>query len=64
MTTIEQERDMAERKALDSLSRYKFMQFGYWAAVWVHLNRLCDTRRPSPFRSIVAAARIEREGLE
>lgn len=47
----------AESKAIDSLSRYKFMMFGYWAAVWVHLNRIDGGRRPNPFKSIVRAAR-------
>lgn len=33
------ELDEAEAKAWDSLSRYKFQMFGYWAGIWVHLNR-------------------------
>ena len=52
----------AAEKAIDSLARYKFMQFGYWAAIWVHLNRLEGKRRPSPFKSLVHAARVIREG--
>ena len=52
----------AAEKAIDSLARYKFMQFGYWAAIWVHLNRLEGKRRPSPFKSLVHAARAIREG--
>lgn len=54
---IENERDIAERKAIDSLARYKFPMFGYWAAMWVHLNRLCEEKKPSPFKSLVKAAR-------
>ena len=54
----------AAEKAIDSLARYKFMQFGYWAAIWVHLNRLEGKRRPSPFKSLVHAARVIREGGE
>ena len=49
--------DEAERKAWDSLSRYKFMQFGYWAAIWVHLNRISRSGRPNPFKRVVLVAR-------
>jgi hypothetical protein len=57
----ESERDEAARKAIDSLARYKFMMFGYWAAVWVHMNRLAATKTASPFQDIVRAARNIRE---
>ena len=33
------ERDAAERRAWDALARYKFVMFGYWCRIWVHLNR-------------------------
>lgn len=49
--------DEAEAKAWDSLRRYKFMQFGYWAAIWVHLNRLSGLKRGNPWKRIVLAAR-------
>ena len=52
----------AADKAIDSLARYKFMQFGYWAAIWVHLNRIEGQRRSSPFKALVHAARVIREG--
>ena len=54
------ERDAAEAKAWDSLSRYKFQMFGYWAAIWVHMNRMCSDRKPSPFRNLVLAAKTQR----
>jgi len=47
----------AEKKAFDSLARYKFVMFGYWAGVWVHLNRLQETPSPNPFRELVNLAR-------
>lgn len=47
----------AERKAWDSLSRYKFHMFGYWAAVWVHLNRISGEHRPNPWAELVQIAR-------
>lgn len=47
----------AERKAFDSLARYKFLMFGYWAGVWVHLNRVSGQNYPNPFRDLVMAAR-------
>lgn len=54
---IDHERDVARDKAIGALAGYKFMMFGYWAAVWVHLNRLAPTKQPSPFRELVHAAR-------
>lgn len=42
---------------MDSLARYKFMMFGYWAGIWVHLNRLCSEKKPSPFKGLVELAR-------
>ncbi len=38
--TLNNEIQEAADKAIDSLARYKFVMFGYWAGVWVHLNRL------------------------
>lgn len=49
--------DEAEKKALDSLARYKFAMFGYWAGIWVHLNRISGEKRASPFKSLVLDAR-------
>lgn len=49
--------DEAEEKAWDSLARYKFQMFGYWAAIWVHLNRIGNFNRPNPWKSLVHAAR-------
>lgn len=51
------ELDEAERKAWDSLGRYKFWMFGYWAAIWVHLNRIGHFKRPNPWRPLVDVAR-------
>jgi hypothetical protein len=53
----------AEKKAIDSLARYKFVMFGYWAGVWVHLNRLSGALRPSPFTSLVKLAKEIREKM-
>lgn len=49
----------AETKAFDALGRYKFQMFGYWAAIWVHLNHIGGFKQPSPFRALVHAARQE-----
>lgn len=49
--------DEAERKAWDSLARYKFQMFGYWAAIWVHLNRISGEKRPNPWAELVKVAR-------
>lgn len=50
--------EAAERKAWDSLAKYKFVMFGYWAGQWVLLNRVGDLKRPNPFASLVRLARI------
>jgi len=47
----------AYMKAFDSLGRYKFLMFGYWAAQWVNLNSLLPTPRPNPFRALVKFAK-------
>lgn len=47
----------AEEKAWNALARYKFMMFGYWAAIWVHLNNLSGERRPNPWKKVVAIAK-------
>ena len=62
MKLPEFERAQAGEKALDSLSRYKFQMFGYWAAIWVHMNRLCDDPLPNLFSDIVKLAKKIKEG--
>jgi len=52
----------AEAKAWDSLARYKFQMFGYWASIWVHINRAGGFNRPSPFKALVRLARERRQG--
>mgnify|MGYP001586744152 FL=1 len=52
----------AQRKAIDSLSRYKFMQFGYWAAIWIHLNNLSVHKDHNPFQALVVLARDMKDG--
>jgi hypothetical protein len=55
-------RATAEAKAWDSLARYKFEMFGYWASKWVSMNALFarEDRLPNPFRSLVQAARAHK----
>lgn len=60
MEKLEQELNKAERKAWDSLSRYKFQMFGYWASIWVHLNKIGDFRRANPFHHLVEVAHGQR----
>lgn len=50
---LQAEMDEAEEK----VGRYKFQMFGYWAAIWVHLNRISGFRRPSLWRDLVVLAR-------
>lgn len=49
----------AEVKAWDSLSRYKFNMFGYWSAIWVHLNRLSGWKLRNPWKKLVNVAKKE-----
>lgn len=52
--------DEAEAKAWDALARYKFMMFGYWAAIWVHQNRVGKFKRANPWIALVRLARERR----
>ena len=54
---LRREMDEAERKAWQSLARYKFQMFGYWAAIWVHLNRIGGFKKRNPFRPAVDLAK-------
>lgn len=54
---MEAEMAVAERKAWDALGRYKFQMFGYWAAIWVHLNHIGGFKKPNPFKRAVLLAR-------
>jgi len=47
----------AEFKAWDSLARYKFQMFGYWSAIWVHLNKLGGFKNPNPWSDLVNTAK-------
>lgn len=57
LDNIRFELDNAERKAWDSLARYKFQMFGYWAAIWVHLNRIGEFKRANPWQPLVLVAK-------
>lgn len=64
MTEVLEAMAEAERKAWDSLSRYKFLMFGYHAAQWVTLRRLVQSNvdfLPNPWRDLVTVARDKRE---
>jgi len=52
-----QELATAEAKVIDSLARYKFTMFGYWAGIWVHLNRISGENRPNSFKELVTVDR-------
>lgn len=58
MSEINLEIEQAERKAWESLAKYKFIMFGYWAAIWVHLNKMNEhNKRHNPFMALVKEAR-------
>ena len=50
-------KQQAKDNAIDSLARYKFMMFGYWAAIWVYLNQIDSEKEHNPFRELVEKAR-------
>lgn len=58
---LEHALDEAEWKAFQNLSIYKFSNFGYWAAIWVHINRIGHFHRPNPFKCFVDLARVKKE---
>lgn len=55
--TLEAELVDAERKAWDSLARWKFWMFGYWAAYAVKLKRQLGRGREPFFKPLVLLAR-------
>lgn len=55
---VDEARKEARYKALESLAKYKFVMFGYYAALWVSLNRLATYREPNPFACFVNQARL------
>ena len=62
---LKQSKQEALETAIDSLARYKFMMFGYWAAIWVHLNQLDTDKEGNPFKMLVQTARqIQKESQE
>jgi hypothetical protein len=61
MQALVNELNEAEAKAIDSLSRYKFAMFGYWAGIWVHLNRISGQHNPNPFNKLVNVAKEMRK---
>jgi len=61
---LAQELHEAETKAIDALGRYKFTMFGYWAGIWVHLNKIEGKKRPSPFRQYVIQAKADSDAAK
>lgn len=56
MQNLEIALNEAEDKAWRALAKYKFMMFGYWVAIWVHLNRIGEFNKPNPFKPLVDLA--------
>jgi len=52
-----------ETAAWDSLSGYKFIMFGYHAAVWVTLNRIHRCHQRNPFLDVVKLAKVKIERI-
>lgn len=61
---IEEAKKEACSKAFDSLARYKFIMFGYHAAIWITLNNLDTKKEPNPFVRLVKLARETKDETE
>jgi len=63
LTNTLQAREESEVKAWDSLARYKFEMFGYWASAWVKFNQLLPKshKAANPFKRAVHLARSVRD---
>ncbi len=61
---LDKDIEEAEQKAWDALGRYKFQMYGYWSAIWVHLNKIRGGKRSNPWREIVRVAAFESESKE
>jgi hypothetical protein len=48
IANLEAELNKAEAEAWNALGRYKFNMFGYWSAIWVHLNRIGEFKETKP----------------
>lgn len=46
----------AEDNAWYALSRNNFQQFGYWAEIWMQINRISKKKKANPFYEILAIA--------
>ncbi len=58
MDSLREHKSAAKVNAIKSLSGYKFVMFGYWAGVWVHLNQIDpEGRESNPFISLVQEGR-------
>jgi hypothetical protein len=57
---------IAENKAWQALSGYKFWMFGYHAARWINYNNLLDreNRKANPFIVLVKMARLKIDPVE
>lgn len=65
LQSVLEARESAERKAWDSLARYKFEMFGYWSSSWVKYNQLLPKhlRSGNVFKRAVDLARESRNEL-
>ena len=59
---LKEHKQEAYERAIDSLARYKFMNFGYWAAIWIHLNQIDAEKESNPFRDFINLARKVQSG--
>jgi hypothetical protein len=57
LTRLKEHKQEALENSIDALARYKFMMFGYWSAIWVHLNQIDQDKEGSPFKALVEKAR-------
>jgi len=52
-----------ETAVWESLSKYKFIMFGYYAAVWVTLDRIHRFYQGNPFLDVMKLAKLKVEKI-
>ncbi len=53
----------AEDKAWKALAQGQLICFGYWASLWVYLNKMSQLNRRNPFGPLVELAQQMQEGM-
>lgn len=61
MTLLDAQLAHYEEKAWEALADWRFLAFGMWVAVWIHMNKRREPPLHNPFAGLVMLARQGRE---